>query len=79
MGQIYEHFARELDVWRRQYADRPRAEMIRLFLLALEREEIVAVDEVSGGGHRITSQMTIEVEGQERPALVAETMGIQYA
>ena len=43
------------------------------------RQRIVAVDEVSGGGHRITSQMTIEVEGQERPALVAETMGIQYA
>jgi acyl dehydratase len=43
------------------------------------RQRIVAVDDVSGGGHRITSQMTIEVEGQERPALVAETMGIQYA
>ena len=43
------------------------------------RQRLVAVDEVSGGGHRITSQMTIEVEGQERPALVAETMGIQYA
>jgi len=43
------------------------------------RQRIVAVDEVSGGGYRITSQMTIEVEGQERPALVAETMGIQYA
>jgi acyl dehydratase len=42
------------------------------------RQRIVAVDEVSGGGYRITSQMTIEVEGQERPALVAETMGIQY-
>src|SRR5882672_11055535 len=40
------------------------------------RQRIVAVDEVSGG-YRITSQMTIEVEGQERPALVAETMGIQ--
>jgi acyl dehydratase len=43
------------------------------------RQRIVAVDEVSGGGHRITSEMKVEVEGQERPALVAETMGIQYA
>jgi acyl dehydratase len=42
-------------------------------------QRILAVDEVSGGGHRITSEMTVEVEGQERPALVAETMGIQYA
>jgi acyl dehydratase len=42
------------------------------------RQRIVAVDEVSGG-HRITSEMKVEVEGQERPALVAETMGIQYA
>ena len=42
-------------------------------------QRIVAVDEVSGGGYRITSAMTVEVEGQERPALVAETMGVQYA
>ena len=43
------------------------------------RQRILAVDEVSNGGHRITSEMTVEVEGQERPALIAETMGIQYA
>jgi acyl dehydratase len=43
------------------------------------RQRLVAVDEVSGGGYRITSEMTVEIEGQERPALVAETMGIQYA
>jgi acyl dehydratase len=43
------------------------------------RQRLMAVDEVSGGGHRITSEMTVEIEGQERPALVAETMGIQYA
>ena len=43
------------------------------------RQRVVAVDEVSGGGYRITSEMTVEIEGQERPALVAETMGIQYA
>jgi acyl dehydratase len=43
------------------------------------RQRLVAVDEVSGGGYRITSEMTVEIDGQERPALVAETMGIQYA
>ena len=31
------------------------------------------------GGVRITSEMTIEVEGGERPAMVAETMGVVYA
>ena len=28
---------------------------------------------------RITSEMTMEVEGQPRPAMVAETLGISYA
>jgi hypothetical protein len=27
---------------------------------------------------RLTNQMTIEIEGQERPACVAETMSIVY-
>jgi acyl dehydratase len=43
------------------------------------RQKLVKVEEVSGGGVRVTSEMTMEVEGQEKPALVAETMGIQYA
>jgi acyl dehydratase len=43
------------------------------------RQRIVSVDDVSGNGVRVTSEMTMEIEGQERPALVAETMGIQYA
>jgi uncharacterized protein (DUF362 family) len=43
MGHVYDEFERELAEWRRRYADRPRQEMIRLFLLALEREEIVSV------------------------------------
>jgi acyl dehydratase len=43
------------------------------------RQKLVKVEEVAGGGMRVTSEMTMEIEGQERPALVAETMGIQYA
>ena len=43
MGSVYEEFERELARLRAQYADDPRGEIIRLFLLALEREEIVAV------------------------------------
>ena len=43
MGAIYEQFETELAAWRRADAGRPRRGMIRLLLLALEREEIVAV------------------------------------
>jgi uncharacterized protein (DUF362 family) len=43
VGAVYEEFSRQLESWRRQYAGQPRQEMIRLCLLALEREEIVSV------------------------------------
>ena len=42
------------------------------------RKRIVNVEDVAGNGVRVTSEMRVEIEGQERPALVAETMGIQY-
>jgi acyl dehydratase len=43
------------------------------------KQTIKNVEDVEGNGVRITSEMVIEVEGQERPALVAEVLGIQYA
>lgn len=43
MGAIYESFEHELASWRKKYAGQPRRELIRLFLLALEREELVSV------------------------------------
>jgi uncharacterized protein (DUF362 family) len=43
MGAVYDEFKRELATWKDQYAGQPRREMIRLFLLALEREELVSV------------------------------------
>ncbi len=43
------------------------------------RQRIVGAEEVAGNGVRVTSEMTVEVEGQERPALVAELMSISYA
>src|SRR3954451_23717180 len=43
LGVIYEQFERELAEWRRRDAGLPRREMVRLLLLALEREEIVSV------------------------------------
>jgi acyl dehydratase len=42
------------------------------------RQRIVDVEDVPDNGVRVTSQMTVEIEGQERPALVAEIIGIQY-
>ena len=33
---------------------------------------------LDGGGVRLTNQFTVEIEGQERPACVAETMSIVY-
>jgi acyl dehydratase len=42
------------------------------------RQRIANVEEIEGGV-RVTSQMTVEIEGQPKPALVAETMGLSYA
>jgi len=42
------------------------------------RQRLVNAEDVADGGVRITSAMTVEIEGQERPALVAETMSVQY-
>ncbi|PYM15275.1 MAG: enoyl-CoA hydratase [Candidatus Rokuibacteriota bacterium] len=43
------------------------------------RQRIANVEELEKGGVRVTSDMTVELEGAERPVLVAQTMGVQYA
>ena len=43
------------------------------------RAKLLAADPMDKGGVRLTNQVTIEIEGQERPACVAETMSIAYA
>ena len=43
MGAVYEAFERELAVVRAACANDPRRELIQLFLLALEREELVSI------------------------------------
>jgi len=43
------------------------------------RQRIVNVEDVAGNGVRATYEMTVEVEGQDKPALVAETLSVQYA
>jgi acyl dehydratase len=42
------------------------------------RQKLVKAEPVEDDGIRITSQMTIEVEGSERPAMVAETISVVY-
>jgi acyl dehydratase len=41
------------------------------------RQKILSVEPKSGGV-QMTSEMTIEIEGQDRPACVAETIGLIY-
>ena len=41
-------------------------------------QKIKSIEPVEGGGVRITSESTVEVEGSERPALVAETISMQF-
>jgi acyl dehydratase len=41
------------------------------------RQKIKAVDKIAGGV-RITSENTVEVEGESRPALVAETISMMF-
>jgi acyl dehydratase len=41
-------------------------------------QKIKSVEPVEGGGVRVTSESSVEVEGAVRPALVAETISIQF-
>ena len=54
-----------------------RHRLDHLFQDRLSRVRLV--ERVAGDGFRVTSEMTVEVEGQERPALVAEVIGVHYA
>lgn len=42
------------------------------------RQKLLKVEPVEDNGFRVTSEMTMEVEGNSRPAMVAETLGIIY-
>ena len=42
------------------------------------RIRLLATEPMEGGALRITLQTTVEVEGSERPACVAETMAVHY-
>src|SRR3954462_8048760 len=42
---------------------------------ARARAEVVSVDEAGGGWYQIVTRFTVEVEGNEKPACVAESVG----
>jgi acyl dehydratase len=46
--------------------------------IRLRSYKLKNVEPMDGNGFRITSEATVEIEGQERPALVAEIISIQY-
>ncbi len=43
MGAVFDEFVRQLAAWEKKYAGRPRDHLVRLCLLALEREELVSI------------------------------------
>jgi acyl dehydratase len=42
------------------------------------KQRLVKVEPVEDNGFRVTSEMTMEVEGNTRPAMVAETLSVVY-
>ena len=46
--------------------------------IRLRSYKLKSVEPMDSNGFRITSEATVEVEGQERPALVAEIISVQY-
>ena len=43
------------------------------------RPKLKSVEDVAGNGVRVTTEVAVEIEGQEKPALVAEMISISYA
>src|SRR5438093_8818531 len=72
MGALYRDFEQTLEEWNHRFANKPREEMIHLFLLALEREEIVAVGYRENAIARRLASMEIDDDVREliRHALI---------
>ncbi|MEC9345958.1 MAG: MaoC family dehydratase [Pseudomonadota bacterium] len=43
------------------------------------RQTIKEVNDVAGNGVQVIAEMTMEIEGQERPAMIAEFISLSYA
>jgi acyl dehydratase len=42
------------------------------------RQALVAVDDAAGGAHRIVVRQTMEIEGKDKPALIADTIRMTF-
>ena len=40
--------------------------------------KLLEVNPTKGGGYKIKNELTIEIEGQDKPACIAETLGVIY-
>lgn len=65
MGAVYDEFQRELSAWQQRFAGQPHQEMIQLFLLALEREELVSVGYREAAIQRRLNAMPVSPEVRE--------------
>jgi hypothetical protein len=72
VGSIYHEFEKQLAEGKVRWAGRPREEMLELFLLALEREEIVAIGYRENAITRRLARMPIPPDVREilRHALI---------
>ena len=42
------------------------------------KQRLANAEPVPNNGVRVTSEMTVEIEGEQRPALIAEVIGVHY-
>jgi uncharacterized protein (DUF362 family) len=72
VGAVFEEFEHEMQRLHQQYGDNPRQELLQLFLLALEREELVAVSYRESLMQQRLARMPLEEDAKEviRHALI---------
>ncbi len=52
--------------------------MVKVGSRVRAHQTLKAVEKRKDGGKQMTYEVTVEIEGQERPALIAETLGLLY-
>jgi acyl dehydratase len=52
--------------------------MVKVGSRVRAHQSLKSVEKRKDGGKQMTYEVTVEIEGQERPALIAETLGLMY-
>ncbi len=52
--------------------------MVKVGARVRAHQTLKGVEKRKDGGKQMTYEVTVEIEGQERPALIAETLGLMY-